>query len=63
MTVQVRAVGRLALMYPLLKMVLGIVCGVLALEYYSYYRGYAPAGLKVLYLGTLPSGCWPPPCS
>jgi hypothetical protein len=43
----------MALIYPLLKMVLGTVCGILALEYYQYYRGYAPADLKVLYLGDL----------
>ena len=53
MTVQVRAASRLALMYPLLKMVLGTVCGILALEYYHYYRGYAQADLKMLYLGDL----------
>lgn len=43
----------MALLYPLLKMALGIVCGVLAVEYYAYYRGQAPGAVKVLYLGDL----------
>ncbi|MFH2111186.1 MAG: hypothetical protein ABIJ47_08015 [Candidatus Bathyarchaeota archaeon] len=53
MTVQVRVVGKVVLLYPLFKMVLGIVCGVLAVEYYAYYRGQAPGAVKVLYLGDL----------
>jgi hypothetical protein len=53
MTVQVRAVGKVALLYPLFKMALGIVCGVLAFEYYAYYRGQAPGSVKALYLGDL----------
>jgi len=53
MTIQIRAEGGAALIYPLLKMVLGIVCGVLAAEYYAYYRQYAPGPLKMLYIGDL----------
>jgi len=53
MAAQVRAVGKLELLYPLFKMVLGIVCGVLSLEYYAYYRRYSPGVVKVLYLGDL----------
>jgi hypothetical protein len=53
MTAQVRVIGKLELLYPLFKMVLGIVCGVLSLEYYAYYRKYSPGVVKVLYLGDL----------
>jgi len=53
MALRARATGRLELLYPLFKMVLGIVCGVLSIECYAYYYGYSPGVIKVLYLGDL----------
>jgi len=52
MASRARAMGRLELLYPLFKMVLGIVCGVLSLEYYAYYRGYSPGSSRCCTWGT-----------